>query len=723
MQKKRIITFLILFVSFFSYAQQIDDYFNNAQSVLVQKLYLHTDREFYFLGDTIWFAAYLVDGEFHTPVQENSNLYVELIGTDGKIATRETYPLVNGFGQGYLAIKRKEMKDGNYLLRAYNSYLLNFGNDLLFTKRIKIAETRNMFEFPEQVEPDSTHMKIQVDFYPEGGFMLAGQINQVAFTIADSEGKGKNEKGKLLDENGNIVLVFSTLYQGMGKFYFIPEKNQKYYVLLDSNPELKWDLPEVQAEGAKIMVSKIDTGFVNVNILKSEKYANDKFYLALMHRGYGLAYIEIDRANTDKLIQLNSGYFRDGINRIILLNDNYEPLSERLVYMDKSESVNLDIALNKTGFTTRDKVVFSIASHGNENIETNARLSVAVVNNNALNSAGISQNIKTYLLMDAELKGNIKNPADYYIDEGKLTSLVKLDLLMLTRGWTNYIWNDLQNKEVDIDTTIQDFGFSFRGTLYNLTGRKIIENSEVILGLNAGAQSKLFFTNSDEQGKFEFDNIIFADSAVFFLQGKNTRDKPNTSIELEQITPRSPEINYDAMNKLRYYSDIPQSFYRLNYLNEMALKQFFPDRDTKLLDEIKVKGIKPKKDDGHFRLYSAPSVSLKLKSTDYTYSNILQYLQGRVAGLTVSGNNVTIRGPSSLMGSDEPLFLYDGIPVDKETILSISMSDVDKVEVLKGSEGAIYGMRGANGVISVLTKKVVHMSLNHATFPVQLSKE
>jgi len=57
------------------------------------------------------------------------------------------------------------------------------------------------------------------------------------------------------------------------------------------------------------------------------------------------------------------------------------------------------------------------------------------------------------------------------------------------------------------------------------------------------------------------------------------------------------------------------------------------------------------------------------------------------------------------MGSSEPLFLLDGMPVDKDLILSISMSDVDKVEVLKGNDAAIFGMRGANGAVSVLTKR------------------
>lgn len=666
-------------------------------------MYLHTDREFYFTGDTIWFAAYLVDGEFHVPVQENSNLYVELVGEDGKIANREIFMLINGIGQGYIWLNRNFLAEGNYLLRAYNSFLLNFDDDLIFNKRIKIAETKNTFGFPNQSEYGMDTSKTQVNFFPEGGFMLASRINQVAFKIADSEGKGKNTNGKLFDDKGNLIAMLSTQYNGLGKFLFIPERNRNYYVEFDEFPQKKWELPDVRESGAKIMVSKIDSNYLNVNIIKSDDYETDKLFIAMMHRGTGLVYIEIDGKNMAKTLKLNADYFRDGINRIILLSRDNEPLSERLVYMNKSETINLSIELNNQKFATREKVVVKISTVENLITEENAGLSMAVVNNNALNAEGNKQNIRTYLLMDSELKGRIDNPADYYVDQGKLTSMAKLDLLMLTQGWSNYIWNDLEN--TDIVTEIADLGFSFQGTMSNLSGRKAIENSEVVLGLDAGSQSRLFFTNSDENGNFGFDNIVFSDSAMFFLHGTNSKGKPNTSLTIKPITSASPDINYEQLSDLKNFADIPESVYRLNYFNKMALKEYFPARGSKLLDEIKVKGAKPNEEDGHFRLYSAPSASFKLKDTDFQYSNVFQYLQGRVAGVTVAGTDIIIRGHASLTGSSEPLFLIDGMPTDKDGILAVSMSDVDKIEVLKGNDAAIFGMRGANGAISVFTKK------------------
>jgi TonB-dependent SusC/RagA subfamily outer membrane receptor len=74
-------------------------------------------------------------------------------------------------------------------------------------------------------------------------------------------------------------------------------------------------------------------------------------------------------------------------------------------------------------------------------------------------------------------------------------------------------------------------------------------------------------------------------------------------------------------------------------------------------------------------------------------------LQGSVPGVMVNGDQVLIRGISSIILSNEPLFVVDGTPVS--TISDISPQMVESIEVLKGPSSAIYGSRGANGAILV----------------------
>lgn len=82
-----------------------------------------------------------------------------------------------------------------------------------------------------------------------------------------------------------------------------------------------------------------------------------------------------------------------------------------------------------------------------------------------------------------------------------------------------------------------------------------------------------------------------------------------------------------------------------------------------------------------------------------SFTNIYEMLSGTVAGVHVSGNSIRIQGASSLMLSNEPLFVVDGMVVS--TISDIQPNTVKSIEVLKGASASIYGSRGANGVILI----------------------
>jgi TonB-dependent SusC/RagA subfamily outer membrane receptor len=82
-----------------------------------------------------------------------------------------------------------------------------------------------------------------------------------------------------------------------------------------------------------------------------------------------------------------------------------------------------------------------------------------------------------------------------------------------------------------------------------------------------------------------------------------------------------------------------------------------------------------------------------------SYTNIYDMIQGRVPGVSVSGNKITIRGINSINSGTDPLLLVDGIVVN--SIDNISPRQVKSISVLKGSDASIYGSRGANGVILI----------------------
>jgi TonB-dependent SusC/RagA subfamily outer membrane receptor len=88
-------------------------------------------------------------------------------------------------------------------------------------------------------------------------------------------------------------------------------------------------------------------------------------------------------------------------------------------------------------------------------------------------------------------------------------------------------------------------------------------------------------------------------------------------------------------------------------------------------------------------------------------ASVVQQLQGRVAGLDVVGNNITIRGSRTIgnVGADRPLIVVDGVPYTQD-LSTINPNDIKSVDVLKGaSSTAIYGSRGSGGVILISTNR------------------
>lgn len=94
-------------------------------------------------------------------------------------------------------------------------------------------------------------------------------------------------------------------------------------------------------------------------------------------------------------------------------------------------------------------------------------------------------------------------------------------------------------------------------------------------------------------------------------------------------------------------------------------------------------------------------------------SNVLQAMQGKAAGIDITSNikpgelpQITIRGNRSITASNSPLYVIDGIPFDAGNMADINPNDIASVEILKdASATAIYGSRGANGVVLITTKR------------------
>src|SRR5690606_18744815 len=161
------------------------------------------------------------------------------------------------------------------------------------------------------------------------------------------------------------------------------------------------------------------------------------------------------------------------------------------------------------------------------------------------------------------------------------------------------------------------------------------------------------------------------------------------------------------------------------------------EEDLSSLDEVVVVGY------GEQERKDITGAVSSLKANDFegeAISSLSQGMQGKIAGVNIStasgapGGNmiVRIRGNNSVLGSNDPLYVIDGFPIQEGTsgstnlLNTINPADIESIEVLKdASATAIYGSRGSNGVIIITTKqgssesKMVNLEVSYGFQEVQ----
>ena len=133
--------------------------------------------------------------------------------------------------------------------------------------------------------------------------------------------------------------------------------------------------------------------------------------------------------------------------------------------------------------------------------------------------------------------------------------------------------------------------------------------------------------------------------------------------------------------------------------------------DAEALEEVVVQGYRTAAREKS----SIASQTITAKSIENRpNANVIQTLSGQVAGLDISTSSgqpgaaptVRLRGVNSINGNTSPLFIIDGTPVDEDNFRSINPQDIESIDVLKDAGAtAVYGNRGANGVVVIKTKR------------------
>jgi len=700
-------------------AQTIEGWIENNEKVPLEKIYLHLDAEHYFQNDTIWFKVYLMDSRSGNLLPGAENIYVNLIDKTGKSAVKSILLSKKGEAFGHFVLPQT-VKPDSYKLQAYTDYLLNFSDDVWFQKIITVSRATSSGS--TYFKKGSADLVADVSFFPQGGLLLESITNLVAFKAINKAGYGVAAKGKVKDEKGNTVVSFQTDFKGMGLFFITPEAGKSYHVSVDGFPSFTTVLKAL-AEKVKIQMVNHTSKELILNIAgNSDVFLKKTFYMVNMHRGEVLFYQPFEMLGINQVLKYDSRILKAGINKLVLLTDDLKPISECLVFSRNTDVNQLEIEVDKAQYNKLAKVQLTIKDDKNSWSDEFSNISVSVINQSAFGDHGKSQNILTYLLLDSELKYFYESSADFF-KNNEISSAAKLKLLMLTNGWSNYIWNEIpaNAKELKLKQTV---GIDLKGTVVFSLSNKPLQKGNITLVIQKDEEVAFLTSTTDKQGRFVFPGLMFSDTAKIHLQAqnKNRNQKAEISIESPFIDAISSKQNLAVINQnLR----VPAELGKIKYKDK--LKNRTVKRNKKSEEEV------TKEEDGHFRLYDEADFVVEIPENEESFDNVIDYMAGKVPGLDIYGDIVKIRGSSGLSKSSLPLFLMDGVPIlstvdfkmpgnispltndegegvesDErliQMVKSIPISDVDKVEILKSPQNlATFGARGANGVIAIYTR-------------------
>ena len=432
-----------------------------------EKVYVHLDNTCYFQGDTIWFTAYTRQTNTDKPSEVSGVLYVELLNNDGYLVERKLIEMKQGRGNGFFALNNQIQYSGFYELRAYTRWQLNWGEyehkhpysfgfmfrdkkmereyfrdyDKLYSRVFPVYDkpltsgdyTRDMTlrVMRREFKNDPDKRKLKLSLFPEGGNLVAGVENRVAFEAAMTD--GEEVEGVLTIGNEQA----KTVNRGRGVFVVVPESGMEREVsFVASNGEkVSAKLPKPEEEAVAIRVQQESDSIIIESTPAG--LSADSLGLTVMHEG-----------RLEEFHTLGDGLriiLRDlpaGIHQATVFDNKGRVYADRLFFVrnhDKEEPT-LKVTGKEGEMMPYEKIELRIEGKAKD-----TPISLSVRDNYQTDPLFDNGNIMTEMLLSSEVKGFIPNPG-WFFEKDDEEHRLALDLLMMTQGWRRFVWRDMAVK-------------------------------------------------------------------------------------------------------------------------------------------------------------------------------------------------------------------------------------------------------------------------------------
>ncbi|WP_167618681.1 hypothetical protein [Maribellus sediminis] len=547
-------------------------------------------------------------------------------------------------------------------------------------------------EYNTKFEIDTDSDDVDIQFFPEGGELLQGVGNRIAFKAIGNDGYSKEVSGTVLNSTNDTLATFRSQHLGMGSFYLIPREGENYHAVIKDKYDNTFsvDLPEPISGGAALTIAQ-NRYSVMLNIRKQNVEAVGAYFL-LAHSGEKLLFAE---KLTKTFYKIPNENLSEGIVHFVLLNEQKEAISSRLVFIKKETKPNLLVQPDKENYKRREKISLAVSFEQYDELPRQGDFSIAVTDDLVVDIDSLSNNICSGLLLCSDLKGYIEKPGFYFLNDADSTNFY-LDLVMLTHGWERFNINDVLKENLPKPEHYLELGQTISGKYEkrllqrNKTTEITALSFDPVISASATAQ---------ENGNFLFNELDFPDSTTFTVHAQrytNVKQEPAGIITFDMDT--FPPFVHKGIG--------PE---KQNRIEEETLKNatdrmYYEDGGKMIfLDEVKVRAADKTNRELEIKygmsgdVYDAESIARKFPVSQ-SMDIVIRTFPG-VANID-DGEIYLTRGKG-------PAELYiDGMELTFEDLRGLYSEDIAHIAVIVGPGAAVYSRRsGGDGGVVIINLK------------------
>ena len=528
-----------------------------------------------------------------------------------------------------------------------------------------------------------------VKFFPEGGALINIPHQNVAFKAQGADGFSKEIEGFLFNSKGDTLTNFRSEHNGMGIFTMNPVNNETYYVTVRTNDSItkRFDLPAIEPKGISIAMSHYKQE-IRYEIQKTEATEWPQKLFLLAHTRGKLAILQpINPKRT--FGKMNDSLFTEGITHFMLIDEQGNALSERLIFVPDHKPNQWQITADQPTYGKREKVSLQIAAKDNEGNPVEGTFSVSITDRKSIQPDSLADNILSNLLLTSDLKGYVEDPAFYFLNQDART-LRSIDYLMMTHGWRRHkMENVLRTPSLNFTNYIEK-GQTISGRIMGFFGANVKKGPICVL---APKYNIIATTETDEKGQF-IVNTSFRDSTTFLVQARTKKGFAGVDILMDPpqypvATHKAPYFNgattfmedYLMNTRDQYYMEGGMRVYNLKEVTVTAKRErpssksiYTGGINTYTVEEDRLQGYGQTAFDAASRL---PSVTI------------------------TNGSEIHIRN-----NSEPAIIVIDDIVYEdaSDILKDIQVSDMSSISLLRGADAVILGPRASGGAVVITLK-------------------